>query len=58
MAFDFATIEKTFQKQPIATAPADPIRDAGLALENPDRALAFLFVAQADNGMIAAILAA
>ena len=59
MAFDFATVENTVQKQQVKAASlATPAPEAGWAAENPDRGLAYLFVAQADNGMIAEILAA
>lgn len=61
MAFDFAAIENTAINQTVKSVeslPAASPRAAGWASANPDQALALLFVAPTDNGMIEEVLAA
>ncbi|MEQ1931954.1 MAG: hypothetical protein ABL957_15685 [Parvularculaceae bacterium] len=61
MAFDFATVENTAAKQEfnVVSPLAAPVAMSnGWAIAHPDQALALLFVAPADNGMIEEILAA
>ncbi len=59
MAFDGAMVEKIEMNQSIvALSLPSSSHEKGWAAANPDRALAFLFVAQCDDGLIEEILAA